>query len=155
MFRLIQTTRVEWQVASLKKGYMNDTVTNTDHPTNVNTELAKERNHAAYDRTLMAWIRTSLSLIGFGIGIFEFSQKTGGDTIFRSSKLVGLLFVLLGTIAVVLAIKENKLAQRQLLKPEFKYNRKSSLATMVGYALIVIGIFAVYQIISQIMRLRI
>ncbi|WP_416244525.1 YidH family protein [Crocosphaera sp. XPORK-15E] len=33
------------------------------------TELAKYRSRAAADRTLMAWIRTSLSLIGFGFGI--------------------------------------------------------------------------------------
>ncbi len=33
------------------------------------TELSKERNREAADRTLMAWIRTSLSLIGFGFGI--------------------------------------------------------------------------------------
>ena len=99
---------------------MNDIIANTPHTSNVSTELAKERNHAAYDRTLMAWIRTSLSLIGFGIGIFEFSQKTSGETIFRSSKMVGLLFMLLGIIAVILAIRENKLVQRQLLNPEIQ-----------------------------------
>lgn len=36
---------------------------------NPGTELAKERNRAAEERTLMAWIRTSLALIGFGFGI--------------------------------------------------------------------------------------
>ena len=30
---------------------------------NMANELAKERNRAAAERTLMAWIRTSLSLI--------------------------------------------------------------------------------------------
>ncbi len=29
-------------------------------------ELARDRNRAAADRTLMAWIRTALSLIAFG-----------------------------------------------------------------------------------------
>ena len=38
---------------------------------NTATELTKERNRLAADRTLMAWIRTSLSLIGFGFGIGE------------------------------------------------------------------------------------
>ena len=32
-------------------------------------ELGKKRNRAAVERTLMAWIRTALSLIGFGFGI--------------------------------------------------------------------------------------
>ena len=36
---------------------------------NIATELAKERNRAAADRTLNSWIRTSLALIGFGFGL--------------------------------------------------------------------------------------
>jgi inner membrane protein YidH len=132
---------------------MDDSVLPSTPSTNTNTELAKERNHAAYDRTLMAWIRTALSLIGFGIGIFEFTQKTGGETIFRSSKLVGLLLVLLGIVSVVLAIRENKMLQRQLRNPEIKYSDRSSLATTIGYGLIIIGIYAVYHIIGQIIKL--
>ena len=48
----------------------------------VNTELAARRTGMAFqrtrpppDRTLMAVIRTSLSLIGFGFTIFQFFQK--------------------------------------------------------------------------------
>lgn len=35
-------------------------------PTNDTTELAKERNRQAAERTLASWIQTSLGLIGFG-----------------------------------------------------------------------------------------
>jgi putative membrane protein len=122
----------------------------TELPYNINTELAKERTHAAYDRTLMAWIRTGLSLIGFGIGIFEFAQKTGGETVFRSSKLIGLLFVMLGIVAVLIAIRENKLDHHKLLNPHLKYDRKSSLSIGVGYALLVIGIIAIIHIVYKI-----
>jgi putative membrane protein len=124
--------------------------TQTELPYNLNTELAKERTHAAYDRTLMAWIRTALTLIGFGIGIFEFAQKTGGATIFKSSKLIGLLFVLLGIISVLLAIRENKLDHYKLRNPQLKYDRKSSLGISIGYALILIGLFAIIHIIYKI-----
>jgi putative membrane protein len=117
---------------------------------NLNNELAKERTHAAYDRTLMAWIRTGLALIGFGTGIFEFAQKSGGATIFKSSKLIGLSFVLLGIISVLLAIRENKLDHYKLLNPHLKYDRKSSLGIGVGYALLVISLFAVIHIIYKI-----
>ena len=36
---------------------------------NLANELARERNREAAERTLMAWIRTALALIGFGFGI--------------------------------------------------------------------------------------
>ncbi|MFN9624229.1 MAG: YidH family protein, partial [Cyanobacteriota bacterium] len=38
-------------------------------PRNLTNELAKERNRDAAERTLMAGIRTSLSLISFGFGV--------------------------------------------------------------------------------------
>src|SRR5699024_5159859 len=37
------------------------------------TDLAKQRNHLANERTFQAWIRTSLSLMGFGFIIEQFS----------------------------------------------------------------------------------
>ena len=38
-----------------------------DAKTSLANELAKERNRQSSDRTLMAWIRTAISLIGFGL----------------------------------------------------------------------------------------
>ena len=36
---------------------------------NLTDKLARQRNRDAAERTLMAWIRTCLSLIGFGFGL--------------------------------------------------------------------------------------
>ncbi|MBW4466190.1 MAG: DUF202 domain-containing protein [Pegethrix bostrychoides GSE-TBD4-15B] len=38
-------------------------------PTNDTTELARERNRAAAERTLLSWIQNCLSLIGIGIAL--------------------------------------------------------------------------------------
>ena len=72
------------------------------------TELAKERNRAAEERTLMAWIRTSLSLIGFGFGIDRIIaaiQQSLGDAVnpVRLTRILGLSFVALGTFAMLYA----------------------------------------------------
>lgn len=40
---------------------------------NMQVELAKERNHLANERTFQAWIRTSLSLMGLGFVIEQFT----------------------------------------------------------------------------------
>src|SRR3954465_6279440 len=111
------------------------------------TELAKERTHTAYENNLMSWIRTSLSLIGFGIGIFEVSQQSNGNTIFRSSKLVGLLLVLLGVAAILMAINENKKNLELLSNPALKYQRNSSLAVKISYILLGIGALGIINII--------
>jgi putative membrane protein len=132
---------------------MNTKEDQPDHPVDTNTELAKERTHDAFERTLMAWIRTGLSLIGFGIGIIEVTEKTGGESILRSSKVVGLLFILLGIASVILAIKDNKINHGRLLRNEIQYNRKSSLGIKVGYALIIIGILALIHVIYKFFQL--
>src|ERR1035438_1784562 len=36
--------------------------------------LALDRNRRAADRTLMAWVRTALSMLGFGFFIYKFFQ---------------------------------------------------------------------------------
>ena len=131
---------------------MSEKAEKPDRPIDINTELAKERTHDAFERTLMAWVRTGLSLIGFGLGIIEVTNKTGGDTILRSSKLVGLLFILLGISSVILAIKENKVNHERLLNNDLRYNRRTSLGIKVGYVLICIGILAIVHVLFKIFQ---
>ena len=41
----------------------------------INNELAKERNRAAAERTINAWIGNCLSLIGTGVAIDQISRS--------------------------------------------------------------------------------
>ncbi len=116
----------------------------------IKDELAKERTHEAHERTMMAWVRTSLTLIGFGVGIFEFASKAEGRTIFRSSELVGVSMIVLGVVSMVLAIRENRNSHKRLVNPDYRYLHKTSLGIKIGYALIVIGIIALINIIIKI-----
>lgn len=118
----------------------------------IKDELAKERTHEAHERTMMAWVRTSLTLIGFGVGIFEFASKAEGRTIFRSSELVGISMIVLGVVSMVLAIRENRNSHKRLINPDYKYLNKTSLGIRIGYALIVIGIVALINVIIKIIN---
>ncbi len=42
-------------------------------------QLAVDRTRLAHERTMMAWIRTSASMITFGFGIYKFFDYFGAD----------------------------------------------------------------------------
>ena len=73
------------------------------------TELAKFRSLAAADRTLMAWIRTALSLIGFGFGIPALVKAIEPTRVYefnpvRFTLIVGLSFITTGMLAMILVV---------------------------------------------------
>jgi uncharacterized membrane protein YidH (DUF202 family) len=69
------------------------------------TELARERSRETADRTLMAWIRTALGLIGFGVGKF-FSTTPGCTSVstIRSTLSFAASFIVLGTLGQLAAV---------------------------------------------------
>lgn len=119
---------------------------NSSH--NITNELAKERNRAAAERTLMAWVRTSLSLISFGFGIDKIiaalSETKLGQRpdVVQSTRIVGLSFVALGIFAIWMAVAEHRRILKRIGREEFLYESRWSLARTVGIVLSLIGLFA-------------
>ncbi|MBE9108072.1 DUF202 domain-containing protein [Nodosilinea sp. LEGE 07298] len=111
------------------------------------TELAKERNRAAEERTLMAWIRTSLALIGFGFGIERIVAaiyQTLGNTVnpLPLSRVLGLSFVALGTFALLGAALDHNHQLQRIQRNDLVYRSRRSPALMVAYVLIGLGAIA-------------
>jgi putative membrane protein len=79
-----------------------------DRRLDVGTDLAVERSRLASERTLMAWIRTSLSMISFGFTIYKFFQYLGesatGSRIRPGPLNLGRVMVVLGVVLLVPAI---------------------------------------------------
>ncbi len=70
--------------------------------------LALDRNKLAAERTLMAWIRTALSMISFGFTIYKFLQVIDEQSTVpvlrpNAPRNVGLVLTGLGTFVVVIA----------------------------------------------------
>lgn len=122
---------------------------------NFQIELAKERNHIAAERTLLSWIRTSVSLIGIGFGVERIVTKLylGLETVTTAPiilvKVFSLLFVLLGTFAVIVAAFDYQDEMKRLQQLEYTYTPRSSLGMKVSGALVIIAISAFLTIWRQ------
>jgi putative membrane protein len=121
--------------------------------TNLTNELARERNREAAERTLMAWVRTALSLIGFGFGIGkidDYLEATGLHTRFNiphSSLIFGASFIVLGVLGLLAAIIQHARVRKRLSQPDFVYDAMRPIAMSVAAVLILVGIFGLIAIL--------
>jgi putative membrane protein len=122
-------------------------MTDPPAPTNTANELARERNRAAADRTLMAWIRTALSLIGFGFGIGKlhaYLEASGVGTRLdpvHTTLIFGESFIVLGMIGLLGAVVQHVRIMKRLSQPDFAYDAMRPLAISVAIMLLLIGSF--------------
>ena len=127
----------------------------TETPTarNIANELAKERNREAAERTLMAWIRTALSLIGFGFGIGKlaaYMDAAGLHTrldVPHSSLIFGASFIVVGILGLLAAIVQHARILKRLSRPDFAYNAMRPIAMTVAALLMLIGLFGLIAIL--------
>jgi putative membrane protein len=123
--------------------------------TNVANELAKERSRQAADRTLMAWIRTCLSLIGFGFGIaklrdilIDAGMHPGPDHL-HVTLIFGLSFISLGIFGLLAAVVQHWRILQHLKYDKFQYTGFRPLVMIAAIILLLIGIFAFIVILLR------
>lgn len=95
-------------------------------------DLAQERTHLANERTFQAWIRTSLSLIGFGFAMQKFivflkEENTNellhfkGDGVF--SWFFGVLFIFFGVLMMLFAYLRYEKLSKKIGYPKYMLSR--------------------------------
>jgi putative membrane protein len=111
----------------------------------------------AGERTLLAWVRTGLSLMGFGFVVARFSvflhelaamRPAGQAPATGLSVWVGVALVALGVVVVVLAAVEHALLLRRIGRGEPFRPTPWSLGIVVAAALSVGGIALVGYLIG-------
>lgn len=128
---------------------MSESVKNTSTA----NELARERNKAAADRTMMAWIRTSIAMIGFGFGIGKISgalEETKLEVMadpIHSGQIFGEAFITLGILSLLAAVIQYWRTLNHIRMDQFVYSQSRALPMMTAIALLVIGFFAFIAIL--------
>ena len=116
--------------------------------TNTSTELARERSREAADRTIMAWIRTSLSLISFGFGIGKFYDYLETAELeksldpLHSTLWIGGALIFLGVLGLLAAVVQHSRILKRLANLDFVYVEPWPLGMIVAILLLLIGVFA-------------
>ena len=122
-------------------------------PSSLVNELARERNREAADRTLLAWIRTSLALISLGFGIERLGQaalgldgRLAGFTPLKT-RLFGAALILLGVAATLAGMWEHRHVLAAISTPDYRYAERPAIARFMGSALVVVGVAALIVVL--------
>ncbi|BCL35234.1 YidH family protein [Nostoc sp. MS1] len=98
------------------------------------SKIDRQREHQANERTFLAWLRTSISLIGFGFAIARFGlflrqlsttitqRETTTNPTFNSENL-GIILVLCGILAIALAAWRYNQVFWQIERGDYQPNR--------------------------------
>lgn len=98
------------------------------------SHLDRQREHQANERTFLAWLRTSISLIGFGFAIARFGlflrqlnfaitqQQQTPHPLFNSENL-GLALVIFGVVVIAVAAWHYNQVYWQIERGNYQANR--------------------------------
>ncbi|MGO4166707.1 YidH family protein [Novosphingobium sp. YAF33] len=113
-------------------------------------DLGATRTILAADRTLMAWIRTSLSMLSFGFTIYKFLQGLAdSDQISRadSPQHVGMFLAAAGTGAMLLGTASYWVTLREVARMEpFRLTRS---VLLVAFVMSIAGLFLFIAIANR------
>jgi len=111
----------------------------TNKTTRSSDELALDRTVFAAERTLLAWLRTALSMIGFGFTAYVFlrSLKVAGYSEHRPRNFA-LTLIGLGTVSLLVAVIQHV----AYVKCVQGSGSRWSMVTIAGILVALIGVVA-------------
>lgn len=121
-------------------------------------ENGKISDHLANERTFLAWIRTSLGLMGFGFVVVKFSifirqislvlDRTAPATAPAYSTAMGIILVAFGAAVGILSFFRYQKIEKQISDPAYKPS--GILINILATSIVLIGIFLVIYLIQSI-----
>jgi putative membrane protein len=118
------------------------------------TTLALQRTYLAEERTLESWVRTALSMIGFGFTLGKIAQASGADQVQGifgrhtwSISGIAYFLVIVGLVALLGATMQHWIRVRQLYAMGLP--RQFSIAIVVALLVAAVGIFAFTALVLE------
>jgi putative membrane protein len=128
-----------------------------DEPTSTqNDQRANMQLSLAAERTLLAWIRTGLSMMGFGFVVARFglflrevaaAQKLPTKGSVHLSIWLGTALVAVGVTALIASARTHLAFLRRLQQGIIEPETKGSLGAMIGIVLAALGIAMVAYLV--------
>jgi putative membrane protein len=122
-------------------------------PVQVDPDLGVLRTMMAADRTLMAWIRTSLSMFTFGYTLYKVLQEVNEigklDLHDAAPRNAGIMLTVTGTVALTMGIIEY-IATLRMLRRSYKF-RVARPTLLMSVVLTFAGGFLCVGIVSRLL----
>lgn len=124
-------------------------------------EIIKQQNareHLANERTLLAWIRTSIGIMVFGFVVFKFSLfvKQISHLLDKNvavpaqqgySSIIGIMLVAVGSVVLLLSYVKYKQTEKQLNNETFQSSSK--LAFVVTLIIFIVSILLILYLMES------
>ncbi len=102
------------------------------------------REHLANERTLLAWVRTGVSLISFGLVVERIGAQLGSV---GASGVFGIGLALLGSLSLVMGTVQFLRRRRGIATDNFVPAAAAYMVVVAG-ALALAGVFIIYVLLS-------
>ncbi|BAU65508.1 hypothetical protein STA3757_28950 [Stanieria sp. NIES-3757] len=129
-------------------------------PTNVTTQLAKERTREAAERTMASWIQNCIGIIGFGAGFDSivvalhqtFSERSPAFDL-NLAHIIGLMAIAIGIFLLVLMRFVYQQEVRSLEREDYleRPTRLSNLGILVS-SITLYGVIALVAVLLVLPR---
>lgn len=129
--------------------------------TTSDSHFAWLRTRLSLERTMMAWVRTAVALIGFGFTIVQFFERLGGmqgvEPAARpdAPRYLGLALIAAGVLSLMISAWQYHAVIGYLRSGEFKAisglgeRPMHTPVYVVSIALIFIGLFAFFAVLTR------
>ncbi|SFK72879.1 YidH family protein [Proteiniphilum acetatigenes] len=123
-----------------------------------NKQTGKPNDHLANERTFLAWIRTSIGIIGLGFILVKFSmfirqisfivEDQASPSQGSHSGIIGVILVAIGALTAVMAYANYKKIEKQL--ESNSYSNSNQLTTYLTVGMVIISIILIWYLAKSI-----